>query len=243
MDKKILIIIKSHDKRYANYHNEIYEKIEATSRTYLSKKEEIDFVYIKANPNMNVNFLYEKENNNFWIRTQEDHWSSLKIKVLESLKYFLNVNDTNYDYVFITNLSTFINVDKLLEECDTLNEQNCGAVSGIYTFNNVRYSFPSGAGSIYSASLMKKILDYQEKINHSAYPTTDDIFFGKLLMELGINIKEIKRSNIVKNSDYDSNINSKEFKVVSHIRIKIDSNRGMEPEVHKNLCYLLYGYK
>lgn len=41
MNKKILIIIKSHDKKYANYHNEVYEQIEQIeqiSRDYLLKK-------------------------------------------------------------------------------------------------------------------------------------------------------------------------------------------------------------
>ena len=143
MNKKILIIIKSHDKRYANYHNKVYEEIEQISCTYLSAYKQIDFVYIKANPNMNIDCLYEKENNIFWIKTTEDHWSSLKIKVLQSLNYFLNTNDTEYDYVFITNLSTFINVDKLLEECDSLSKQECGSVSGTYAFKNIHYPFLS----------------------------------------------------------------------------------------------------
>ncbi len=243
MNKKILIIIKSHDKKYANYHNEMYEKIEELSKNYLSnKKEEIDFIYVKANPNLNMNYLYEKENNIFWVKVKEDYWDSLKIKVLQSLKYFLYLENINYDYVFITNLSTFINVDKLLEECYDLNQQECGAKIGTYTFNDIFYEFPSGAGSIYSTVLMKQILEYEKTIDHSKYPTTDDIFFGKLLLELKIKIKPIARNNIEHLHEYENILSNKYNSFSSHVRIKVNTSRDIEPKIHNTLSSIIYGH-
>ena len=231
MNKKILIIIKSHDKKYADYHNEVYEQIEEISRDYLLKKTEVDFVYVKANPNLNIDYLFEEENNNFWIKAHENYWECLKIKVLKSIKYFTELSYKKYDYIFITNLSTFINVDKLIDECNNLDKNLCAAVTGSYQFANLLYPFPSGAGAIYSNDLLKRVLKYQETINHELYPNTDDIFFGKVLYELNTAIKPINRLNICSEADYQNILN--DISVSSHIRIKIDNNRNAEPKYHK----------
>jgi len=241
-NKKLLIIIKNHDKRYSNYHNEVYEKIEQINRNYLSQKKEIDFVYVKANPNMEINHYLDEKNNNFWIKAYENNWECLKIKILESIKYFIYMSDIKYDYVFITNLSTFINVDKLLSECNSLDNNLCASVIGNYSFNGLSYLFPSGAGALYSSELLKTIFDYQYTVNHVLYPNTDDIFFGKLLHELNISIKPINRLNITSNNDYEIIVNDiQQIKNSSHIRIKIDNNRDMEPKYHELLADLIYG--
>ncbi len=236
MNKKLLIIIKSHDKKFCNYNNELYEQIENTTKNYLSNKKEIDFVFAKANPLLKNNY-HEQENNIFWVNTEENHWTSLKIKVLESLNHFFNQNDKKYDYVFVTNLSTFINVDKLLEECESISETECGSFTGVYSHNNLIYQFPSGAGVLYGKGLVTKMLEIQKTIRHEDYPDTDDVFFGLLLTNMGIKIKKISRMEIAGEIDLSLYQNINNF---SHIRIKFNSNRNFEIKYHLLLANMIY---
>lgn len=240
MNKKILIIIKSHDTKIVNYHDDLYEKIEKITQQYLSDIPEIDYVFVKANPDLKQESYYDSSEGIFWCRTQENYWEALKIKVLKAIEYFFYIKNKKYQHVFITNLSTFINVKNLIIESNNLNDMECGSVMGRYCFEGVNYSFPSGAGALYSEKLIKLIYEYQNQVDHSKYPGTDDVFFGKLIHEMKIKIKPISRVDILEPQAFNI-LDSNEIKNCSHVRIKILQNREMDIKFHELLKKTFYG--
>ena len=146
MKNKLLILIKSHDNRYANYHNELYSNLEIISRAYTSKFENVDAFYLKANPNLESNVVIE--DNNFWIKHQENYNICLRSKVITSLKYFF-IEKKDYSHVFVTNLSTFCNIKNILLYCDKIQQSDTAyATIGLNGIKNVH--FPSGAGMLLS---------------------------------------------------------------------------------------------
>ena len=109
--KKILILIKSHDKRFADYHNSLYEELESINFKHMSKQAHVDFYYIKGNPTQDELVTIDECGKNIWIKTKENYsdGSAIKDKVLSSLEFLLNEQGRDYSHIFVTNLSTIIN--------------------------------------------------------------------------------------------------------------------------------------
>ena len=240
MNKKILIIIKSHDTDIVDYHGDTYRKIEEITRQYLSNVSEVDFVFVKANPSLKEERYHDSSKNIFWCKTEENYWEALKIKVLEAIEYFFYIEDKKYKHVFITNLSTFINAPALITEADNLNDMECATVVGKYSFGGVNYSFPSGAGVLYSEKLIRRLYEYQAEVDHSKYPDTDDVFFGKIIHELNVRMKKIDRVDILQPIALDK-VDKERLKNCSHIRIKVLQNREMDINYHQSLSEFFYG--
>lgn len=236
MEFKVAILFKSHDPRFAEYHNSLYEELENISRFYLKNIENVDVYYLKANPNLEQDIFYDIEAKTIWIRSEENYYGSLKNKVLESLRFLNKQVDKEYKYYFVTNLSTIINVQVLLKEVPRATSTNCLAFVGNYIWKGNSYRFPSGAGVVYEKSFLEAILQQEGKIDHSTYPESDDVFFGLIINKIGLNIIPLRRIDLLKDTcDLSSEINE-----VSHIRVKFTNNREAESNLHKKIYELIY---
>lgn len=246
MKNKILILFKSHDPRFADYHNDLYEKLEHVAKQYCNRFDNVDSVFIKANPQLENAYLHEESSSIFWIKSEENYWQALKDKVVGSLKYF--ITDTYpilYDYVFVTNLSTFVNIVQLERLIEQIQPFACAAFTGYYTpdvgRDRSQYEFPSGAGAIYSRDSILKMLQYCEKIDHSEYPGADDVFFGKLLKELQLGIVHIDRPEINHPMSLEGLSSDLSFISASHVRIKFQNDRNLEHIYHEKMYNVVYG--
>lgn len=235
MNNKLLILIKAHSSNNANYYNTLYENLTHIWKQYMNSNLEVDCYFLMGNNNLETEYKIEK--NILWIKQEENYWDALLTKVLKGLKYFFNDNKYEYKNVFITNLSTFVNIDELLKKTKNIDENICYAITGTYKFKNVDYLFPSGAGALFSRKIIKNILNATENINFENYPSTDDIFFGKLLFELNVPILNLDRNDIL-----NENINLENLSLDHiHYRVKYDNNREKEKDVHLFLLKRIYG--
>jgi len=229
--KKILVLVKSHDSRFVDYHNDLYENLEILSRENSKTSENVKFIYVKADPGIAERCVLDDDT--LWVRHEENYWGSLKEKVLSAFDFFFRESN-DFDFAFVTNLSTFVNVKKLESECNDTESFDCKALTGIHSFDGSNFEFPSGAGAIFSKDLIRRILNFVDEVDCSNYPGTDDIFIGKVLDSMGINIQQIPRVDVLfatkeiqKVIDFSSR--------ATHTRIKFENNRSLEQEYHRIL--------
>ena len=236
--QKILILIKAHDKRYANYYNNLYDKLYKIVNKYIHNFKYCDCYFLLGNPNLET--LYKLENHNLWIKTDENYYNALLIKVLIGLQFF-----SNYDYthIFVTNLSTFINIPELYKYC--FNNYLCQSYIYHQYYKNQKFYFPSGAGYLLNKRCVMHIINYikntkcieNNKITKQLrdnYPQTDDLFIGYYLYKNKIKIKKMNRYDI---TDIRTKINNLRY---SHYRIKFNKNRDNEIKIHNYLIYYIY---
>lgn len=150
---------------------------------------------------------YEKNNNVFFYYGDNDKneiiGDEIRLNVKErlmnlgykTLECFEMIKDMDFDYVFKTNTSSYIDI-KLL--CDfiqdkPINNFYCGII-GIY--NNI--SFVSGCGCLLSKDLLLKILQHKNYWNHNYI---EDVSLGDLMMKLNIKPSKGYRFDIV--NDYE----------------------------------------
>ena len=209
--KKILILVMSHDGDDIFRH---YKKIWDQKNNILKDKYPIDVLFLYSDNKLTEE--YELQGNCLISKCDENYWQALLTKTINGFKHFIK---HDYDLVFKTNLSTFINVDKFYNYCSTL---NCGdfiyeGCVGKYS----DYSFCSGAGMLLNKKTVQIVLDNVDKIDDR---WTDDIFIGYVLNKLN-NIQPsqngLNRYDIL--NDFKL---TDEIKNYTHIRVKVRNGDG-----------------
>ena len=173
---KILISILSEEREHW------YKELEAGIReTWGSKKnkfnEIIDIVYFYARPDLPENFI--TENDKLWVKHEENYFSTSGKNVM-MLEHVLQNYD--FDYLFRTNLSSYINLEKLIEYAKDKPKDNfyCG-ITGQPT--GCPHKFVSGSGHFLSRNLVSLIVSNKHEIE---YNTIDDLELGRFLDSKGI---------------------------------------------------------
>ena len=239
MSKKTLIIYKAHDSKFANHHNDLYEGLEILVRKYILNSPYFDVVFVKNNPTLTKAHFFEKETHTLWFKNEENYAAALRAKVLNAFEYFFITKNSDYKNVFVTNLSTIVNTEKLEFEC--INNLGCSSDPGFYswplqthTTMNINYYFPSGAGALFTSDLVKKVLQFKNKVNLNYCPNFDDTFIGYALYNLNERIYKLPRIDLSTNSSVTTALANKSYLEYSHIRVKLDK-RENELEIHKEI--------
>jgi hypothetical protein len=122
--------------------------------------------------------------------------------------------DWDYDYIYHTNSSSYVD-KKLLYEwlLDKPRTNFYSGVKGSYQ----GYPFSSGCGFTISKDIVKLILEHQDNWSHG---DADDATLGILLHRLGINVYEAPRFDVI---DYEGEIPNNFF----HYRCKTN-NRELD---------------
>ena len=237
---KLLILYKT-EKQKNNEFGKIYE----LTTTYANKFDNIDSYFIVSDNTIEEN--YKIDNKIIYIKTINNNWESILIKVIVSFQLFIN---SNYTHILVTNISTFINIPLIYNK---LNTSDCLSHKGNYKFNTINYCFPSGAGYIFSINLVKTICKFFTDhlfINNNIlstnfinnYPTTDDIFFGYYLYLHKITINELPRYDIINNNNNNIKYNSNDNLTYSYYRIKTLNNNNSDNDytIHLDLYKKIY---
>ena len=214
---KFLILYKT-EKQNNNEFGNIYE----LTNKYANKYDNIESYFIISDNTIEEN--YKIIDKNIYIKTINNNWESILIKVIVTFQIFMN---SNYTHIMVTNISTFINIPLLYNK---LQNNDCLAHTGKYDFNNISYNFPSGAGYIFSINLVKKICKFFNEnsfINNNIlsnnfinnYPTTDDIFFGYYFKLNNIIINNLPRCDMLNVNDFNNN-----NLIFTYYRIKTQNN-------------------
>lgn len=199
MNKKILVCVLSLEE-------EPYISLEKTIReTWASK----------LHPDVGVVYYYGESNeikmvdDKFYSNTPEGLYN-IGYKTLNLFDYALN--NMEFDYIFRTNSSSYVNIEKLLDFImDKPKENFYSGVIGNYGGIN----FASGSGYFISRNLVDLVVEQKNRWDHRLI---DDVSLGKLMLENNIKVYRGKRVNL----SVMDNIIPEGY----HYRIKHPSNRN-----------------
>jgi hypothetical protein len=218
----IILIIASDNTDY-------YIKMQKIWNLYMNTHPHIKSFFIKENINIDNNLFIDKENNTINVKCEPSHIPGILIKTIESLKYIYN--NYNFKYIFRTNLSSFIDLNKLF--LFTINNSfNYAAVIGNH--NNIQ--FGSGAGFFLSKECVNYLIN-KDNINYTK--NNDDVIIGEILtpiypiLSIGrIEIFDFNNKIISNNEIKSSNI--------FHFRCKNINNMDVTVNNLKKLYELIY---
>jgi hypothetical protein len=124
-------------------------------------------------------------------RSPED-WSLIGLKTLMAFRYLLDNYD--FEYLFRTNTSSFVDIPKLLELLETTPQRNVyGGVVGKVLGD---LSFASGAGILLSRDVVERICAQESQWKHGL---VDDIALGEIVSNLKnpeVHLLSLKRIDI-----------------------------------------------
>ena len=218
MTPKLLILYKT-----AFLNNEIFN----LTRMYCNNFENVTAYFIVCDETIEQEVVIEDQI--IKVKLMEDNWNSLLIKVIKSYELF---KTQDYTHVMVSNVSTIVNIPVVYQLISTHDSNNvkCMSVMGEYTFNNIHYNFPSGAGYVFTMDLVNAVCDFfnanafitNNKLTSNFlnnFPTTDDIFFGYYLHMNRIKIEPIQRLD-AHTPEFVLNFNIHTDLDYSHYRIK-----------------------
>lgn len=139
----------------------------------------------------------------------------------------------NLKYVFRTNLSSYVRLNKLKELTRSFNEKNFYA-GMIGNHNGIH--FASGCGYFISKDLMQFLVSQKNKIDYSYM---DDVCLGKFLTGAGVPIHLMKRLDIL-SMEHLASLKKEEMEQHFHFRCKQAHNRMLDIEIMKRL-HKLFG--
>jgi hypothetical protein len=231
---KILVLILASDNQ------PIYIEFQKLWRLYMNTNIHFDCYFYKGNPRQAEKAILT-DKNTLSLRIREN-MKTIWDKTLMALDYFSDKLD-EYDFVFRTNLSSFLRFDKYLETTYGWPKENfCCALTGPHPdmrFPKGYVIFPSGAGFTLSVDLVKRLI--QERPQRFFQ---DDVTVGWALERWGIGITEAPRITILHEEEVDNLegiINMEENKDVYHYRVKnIHWNRELDLKAHEYLIKRFY---
>lgn len=157
---------------------------------------EVDCYFYKGHPDLTrPTFLEDKT---LWIKINEN-LETVYEKTLRAFEYFTPELE-KYDFVYRSNLSTFVSFEHLVEYCKDLPRTRCCAAvaGGIPPEDENRnsleqgFSFPGGNGFILSPDVVRRLV--QERI---PLVEQDDVTIGIALRKWGIKITEFARPDLI----------------------------------------------
>jgi hypothetical protein len=173
---KVLMLVLASDT------DERYSKLQTYWRRYMNSSPEIDCYFYKGDPTLQEDAVLDISSNTLWLKINES-WDTILQKTKMAFKFF---SSAPYDFIFRTNLSSFIYFDRYLEYCKGLpRSEFCSAAMGLFD----KIPFPSGSGYTLTPDLMKRIADSEYPQNGVA----DDVYVGFCLQQWNVPIHQAKR--------------------------------------------------
>jgi hypothetical protein len=179
----------------------------------------IDCYFYKGDPHSS-----EKVKINYFTNTItvsiEDTYANIYEKTLRVFEYFYPIL-SSYDFIFRTNLSSFIRFDKYIQLAKTFPKENfCSAIIG----GDNKIKFPSGAGFTITPDIVKRLCD-----ERPPYIVMDDVSIGYALQNWKISIYQSYRYDIKENDQIET-FQTDHF----HFRLKTN-NRSQDVINYKKL--------
>jgi hypothetical protein len=206
---KILILVLS-SKTYPSSRNK-----KAIKKTWGSNlKDNFEIMFYESGETEKI------IDNTLFVETDTSS-KNLGYKLLLALDWC--TKNTDYDFIFRTNTSSFVNTIEL-ENFITNNLINkdyvyCGMpLVRDYKDSDKKINFLSGAGIILNKKTTQLILDKRKNWDHSEW---EDVSLGKLLSENGVSFTEGRRQDIQYNF-YNNIIDKTNY----HYRCRLDNHYG-----------------
>ena len=175
--KKILITVMSCNDDFFIKQEQIMKE---TWIKQLNQFDNIDYIIYRGDPNIEKH-KYDKQNHLLSLRCEDDLNNTFK-KTYYAFKLAHKICD--YDYIFRTNTSTYVNVVLLNQFIQKLEDDNILWASDLYSLSNSFCPYPlylygRGNGMILSKKLVDIILS--EGISYLYLEKCDDWLIGNIL--------------------------------------------------------------
>jgi|LauGreSBDMM110SN_4_FD.fasta_scaffold06849_2 hypothetical protein len=155
----------------ANDHPKYYHEMQTVWKKYMNLHPNIRSFFIKGNEEDSV------ESETIYVKSGENYIPGILEKTVKSMEYIQN--NYEYDYIFRTNLSSFVDLYKLYEFIHLESTQSMDYGGIILTPSDIPFGYISGAGILFSRTTTEYIINNQSKLDYSII---DDVAFGKLLV-------------------------------------------------------------
>jgi len=229
--KKILVLILASDDQ------PLYKEFQKRWLKYMDTHPLFDSYFYKANPNQKEN-MYLSDRNTLSIKMTES-LDNVYEKTLMAFRFFRPQFD-RYEFIFRTNLSSFLVFDTYLEYCKECPKSNfCSAYTmPLYVRNNPTFQlrFPSGAGISFSPDVIEGLLS-----NPPIKFIQDDVTIGVFLKEQKIPIVEAQ--HLTPKSIVEADIDNLPdlHPHIYHFRLKTDADRTTDLAMYDRLLKIYYG--
>ena len=202
-----------------------YIEMQNIWRKYMNKcNPNIKSFFIKNDPTLNEEIICN--NDIIYIKENENYIPGILSKTIKSIQYCLN--NFEFDYIYRTNLSSFLNLYKMNDFIKTNNILNYGGVIG--DWNGIKYA--SGSGFFLSKEACLYLCQNNNLLDYNMY---DDISIGFFLSKK-YNIFFIDRCNINSLDNDKFIINNNIF----HYRCKCDDNHSITISIMNKLYNMTY---
>ena len=156
-----------------------------------------------------------------------DKYEDMGIKTLKAFNWVFE--NLNFDYIFRTNTSSYVNYENLIEYVNNLAKKEIDYCGFIGSYEDINYV--SGSGIILSRHAVQKILNSRNKFDETL---VEDIAIGKLLKSISILPTTGNRQDIESHSDI-INLELNQY----HIRCRLDSF-GYSRNIEKYILSYVY---
>lgn len=201
-----------------------YTMFEHFWRQYMSIDSTFECYFIKADSTIDKNYI---DDSIVYIKCEEN-FNNIYYKTIETFKMF---NIQSYDYIFRTNLSSFIVFNKYKNWLMTLPNKNVYNGS-IKWFS--RYPYASGCGFTCTPDVIEVFIN-SDQLNY----VVDDVSFGKICLENSIKVSTAPLNEIYLDSMEDEIKKFDSYECAFHYRLK-SINRSNDLSIYLKLINIYY---
>lgn len=196
------------------YDEPLYNHFDCIKKQYLQKhNEEFIFVY-----NGTDNSKHNLKNNTYNYYSDINHSSGIPVMFEKFIDVTNNVLLDKYDFVIRVNSSTFINIEEIKLQ---LKNKTDNVYMGFF---NPTWNFISGACTIFSNDVLKKIVENAHNVNKYQ---EDDIAIGHLMQQLNIPKTFLDRASLDSYNTIPPVEVIKQALTMPQIRIRNNFNREL----------------
>lgn len=216
----LIILILAND-------TDMYLKMQEKWKYYMNKHSFIKSYFIKYKDDLQENIIQTEDT--IYIKGTETLIPGCLDKTIKSIEYLLNKFD--FDFIFRTNMSSVIDLNKLYNLID--NNIECGGIIG----NCNGQQFISGAGILMNKKICQLLINNKNYLN---YNIIDDVAIGKFFTDKNVKIKELTRFEAY---NYENNIElikKENIKNYYHFRCKSDFEPNKTIKLMEKIIQLIY---
>jgi len=207
----------------------IYQTFESLWQRYMRKCPEVDCYIYKGDPTLKEEYVLDDVSKVLYIRVDDSITHTFE-KMIKAFQFF-EPQIENYDFIFRTNLSSFLVLDRYVAYCrNQERERFCSAVIGYGG-----HIFPSGSGFTLTPDVAKYVI----KNSCTDTQVIDDVALGKVLIQGNYRIRPAPRTDLL-----DMNVSPLCLTdpTTFHFRIK-SNNRLYDTEVYERLVHYFFTNK
>jgi hypothetical protein len=164
-------------------------------------------------------------------------WSTYQLFGRRNLALFdWFLKNTNARYLYQTNISSYINTNKLIENLNSFNEKDLVYAGSIINADRSPFPIVSGSGKLLSRNLIVEIIKNSKQLK---FNNVEDVALAELVHKIGVEAVDLPRldlpnlSTLQNCSDFDLDSNFQ-------FRCKSDSTPRNDGQIMKELHRRLY---